>query len=30
MKFMGTTIAYSYLQAISVIYSHEADCYLHK
>ena len=30
MKFMGTTIAYSYLQAIGVIYSHEADCYLHK
>ena len=30
MKFMGTTIAYSYLQAIGVVYSHEAGCYLHK
>lgn len=30
MKFVGTTIVYSYLQAIGVIYSHEKGCYLHK
>ncbi len=30
MKFVGTTIVYSYLQAIGVIYSHEEDCWLHK
>ena len=30
MKFVGTTIIYSYLQAIGVIYSHEKDCYLYK
>ena len=30
MKFVGTTIMYSYLQAIGVIFSHEAGCYLHK
>lgn len=30
MKFVGTTIIYSYLQAIGVIYSHEKDCFLHK
>lgn len=29
MKFVGSTIIYSYLQAIGVIYSHEKDCYLH-
>lgn len=29
MKFVGTTIIYSYLQAIGVIYSHEKDCYLY-
>lgn len=28
MKFVGTTIIYSYLQAVGVIYSHEKDCYL--
>ena len=28
MKFVGSTIIYSYLQAIGVIYSHEPDCYL--
>ena len=28
MKFVGTTIIYSYLQAIGVIYSHEMECYL--
>ena len=30
MKFVGSTIIYSYLQAIGVIYSHEKDCFLHK
>ena len=30
MKFVGTTIIYSYLQAIGVIYSHEKDCFVHK
>lgn len=28
MKFVGTTIIYSYLQAVGVIYSHEDDCFL--
>ena len=30
MKFVGSTIIYSYLQAIGVIYSHDEDCYLYK
>lgn len=30
MKFVGTTIIYSYLQAIGVIYSHEKDCFLYR
>lgn len=30
MKFVGTTIIYSYLQAIGIIDSHEKDCYLYK
>lgn len=30
MKFVGSTIIYSYLQAIGVIYSHEEECYLYK
>ena len=30
MRFVGSTIIYSYLQAIGIIYSHEAECYLHK
>ena len=30
MKFVGSTIIYSYLQAIGVIYSHDRDCFLHK
>ena len=30
MKFVGSTIIYSYLQAIGMIYSHEKDCFLHK
>ncbi len=30
MKFVGTTIVYSYLQAIGVINSHDEQCWLHK
>ena len=30
MKFVGSTIIYSYLQAIGVIYSHDRECYLYK
>ena len=30
MRFVGTTIVYSYLQAIGVIYSHDEGCYLYK
>lgn len=30
MSFVGTTIIYSYLQAIGVIYSHEKGCFLYK
>ena len=30
MKFVGSTIIYSYLQAIGIIYSHNKDCYLYK
>ncbi len=30
MKFVGSTIIYSYLQAIGIIYSHEEDCCLYK
>ena len=30
MKYVGSVIIYAYLQAIGVIYSHEADCFLHK
>ncbi len=29
MKFVGTTIIYSYLQAAGIINSHEEGCYLH-
>ena len=29
MKFVGTTIIYSYLQAVGVIESHEEGCFLH-
>lgn len=29
MKFVGTTIIYSYLQAIGVIYSHEKECFMY-
>lgn len=30
MKFVGTTIIYSYLQAIGVIYSHDKECFMCK
>lgn len=30
MKFIGTTIVYSYLQAIGIIYSHDKECYLYE
>ncbi len=30
MKFVGSTIIYSYLQAIGVIYSHEISCFMHE
>lgn len=30
MKFVGSTIIYSFLQAIGVLYSHEEDCFLCK
>ena len=30
MKFVGTTIIYSYLQAVGVINSHEQGCFLYK
>ena len=30
MKFVGSVIVYSYLQAIGCIVSHDPDCYLHK
>lgn len=30
MKFVGSTIIYSYLQAIGLIYSHEKECCLYK
>ena len=30
MKFVGSTIIYSYLQAIGLICSHERDCFLYK
>ena len=29
MKFVGSTIIYSYLQAIGVIYSHDEECFMH-
>ena len=29
MKFVGSTIIYSYLQAIGVIYAHEKECFLY-
>lgn len=30
MKFVGSVIIYSYLQAIGVIYSHDKDCFLYR
>ena len=30
MKFVGTTIIYSYLQAIGIIYSHEKCCFMYR
>ena len=30
MKFVGTTIIYSYLQAIGVVYSHEEKCFMYR
>ena len=30
MTFVGSTIIYSYLQAIGIIYSHEEECFLYK
>ena len=30
MKFVGSTIIYSYLQAIGIIYSHEKECFLYR
>ena len=30
MKFVGSTIIYSYLQAIGMIYSHDENCFLYK
>ncbi len=30
MKFVGTTIIYSYLQAIGIIYSHDRECFMYK
>ena len=30
MKFVGSTIIYSYLQAIGTIYSHDEECFLYK
>jgi len=30
MKFVGSTIIYSYLQAIGLIYSHDKECFMYK
>ncbi len=30
MKFVGSTIMYSYLQAVGIIISHDESCFLHK
>ena len=30
MSFVGTTIIYSYLQAIGIIYSHDKECFMYK
>lgn len=30
MKFVGSTIIYSYLQAVGIIYSHDEQCFMYK
>lgn len=30
MKFVGSTIVYSFLQAVGIIYSHERECFMYK
>ena len=30
MKFVGSTVIYAYLQAVGVIYAHDAGCFLHR
>lgn len=30
MKFVGTIIIYSFLQAVGIIYSHDKECFMHK
>lgn len=30
MKFIGSTIIYSYLQAIGIIYSHDKECFMYR
>ena len=30
MKFVGSTVIYSYLQAVGIIYSHDKNCFLYK
>ncbi len=30
MRFVGSTIIYSYLQAVGIIYSHGKECYMHR
>ena len=30
MRFVGSTVIYSFLQAIGIIYSHERECFLYK
>lgn len=30
MRFVGSTIIYSYLQAVGIIYSHDEECFLYK
>lgn len=30
MKFVGSTIIYSYLQAVGIIYSHDEECWLYR
>ena len=30
MKFVGSTIIYSYLQAVGIIYSHDKECFMYK